>query len=74
VLKGDPTTTFCYDEDVAFGQAIVEDRPCSPSFYVGMRCQAVVDAALQSAAERRWVDVAGVPPVTIPFAYSARRE
>jgi predicted dehydrogenase len=72
--KGDPTTTFRYDEDVAFVQAIVEDRPCSPSFYDGMRCQAVVDAVLQSAAERRWVDVTDVPPVTTPLACSARRE
>ena len=55
-------------------QAIIEDRPCSPSFYDGMRCQAVVDAVLQSAAERRWVDVADVPPVATPLACSARRE
>ena len=72
--KGDPTTTFRYDQDIAFVQAIVEDRPCSPSFYDGMRCQAVVDAVLRSAAERRWVDVADVPPVTTPLACSARRE
>jgi predicted dehydrogenase len=69
--EGDPTTTFRYDEDVAFVQAIVEDRPCSPSFYDGMRCQAVVDAVLLSAAERRWVDVADVPAVTTPLACSA---
>ena len=72
--EGDPTTTFRYDEDFAFVQTIVEDRPCSPSFYDGMRCQAVVDAVLQSAAERRWVDVADVPPVTAPLARSGRRE
>ena len=71
--EGDPTTTFRYDEDVAFVQAIIEDRPCSPSFYDGMRCQAVVDAVLRSAAERRWVDVADVPPVTTPLACRARR-
>jgi hypothetical protein len=28
-----------------------------------MRCQAVIDAVLQSARERRWVDVADVPAV-----------
>src|SRR5437588_10689092 len=72
--EGDPTTTFRYDEDFAFVQAIVENRPCSPSFYDGMRCQAVVDAVLQSAAERRWVEVADIPPVTTPLACSARRE
>ncbi len=59
--EGDPTTTFRYDEDLAFIQAIQQGHACDPSFYHGMRCQAVVDAALQSAAERRWVEVAGVP-------------
>jgi predicted dehydrogenase len=66
--QGDPTTAFRWDEDFAFVQAIAEGRPCSPSFYDGMRCQAVVDAVLQSAAERRWVDVPDVPPVTAPVA------
>jgi predicted dehydrogenase len=28
-----------------------------PSFYHGMRAQAVADAILQAAEERRWVDV-----------------
>ena len=65
---GDPATIFRYDEDFAFIQAIVEDRPCVPSFYDGMRCQAVVDAALRSAAEGRWVDVADVPAVRDPLA------
>jgi predicted dehydrogenase len=61
--EGDPTTTFRFDEDLEFILSIVEGRPSRPSFYDGMRCQAVVDAVLQSAAERRWVDVADVPPV-----------
>ncbi len=61
--QGDPTTAFRYDEDAEFIQAIVEGRPCSPSFYDGMRCQAVVDAVLRSASEGRWIDVADVPPV-----------
>ena len=55
--EGEPTTTFRYDQDFTFVQAIVEGRPASPSFYDGMRTQAVVDAVLQSAAEGRWVDV-----------------
>lgn len=67
-FDGDPTTTFRYDEDFAFVQAIVAGQPCPSSFYDGMRCQAVVDAVLQSAAERRWVDVADVPHVTAPIA------
>jgi len=68
--EGDPTTTFRYDEDFAFVQAIVEGRPVVPSFYDGMRCQAVIDAVLRSTAERRWVDVASVPAVTAPVAAS----
>jgi predicted dehydrogenase len=72
--EGDPTTSFRYDEDFAFVQAIVEGKPCSPSFYDGARCQAVVDAVLQSAAERRWVDVPDVPPVTAPVAAALSQE
>jgi predicted dehydrogenase len=66
--EGEPTVTFRYDQDFAFVQAIAEDRPCAPSFYDGMRCQAVVDAVLQSARERRWVEVEDVPAVTGPIA------
>lgn len=73
--EGDPTTAFRYDQDVAFVEAIAAGRPALvPSFYDGARCQAVIDAALQSAAERRWVDVVGVPPVTGPLAASATKD
>ena len=74
---GNPTTTFRYDQDFAFTRAIVEGRNKSgasnesnvlPTFYDGMRCQAVIDAVLQSARERRWVEVADIPPVTVPLA------
>lgn len=65
---GDPTTAFRWDQDFAFVQAIVEDHRSIPSFYDGMRCQAVIDAILQAARERRWVDVAGVPRVTTALA------
>jgi predicted dehydrogenase len=66
---GDPTTTFRYDEDIAFIQSIVNDGDRElPTFYDGMRCQAVIDAVVQSAQERRWVDVVDVPPVTSPIA------
>jgi predicted dehydrogenase len=65
---GEPTATFRYDEDFAFIQAILTGSTDIPTFYDGMRCQAVIDAVLQSAQERRWVDVADVPPVTIPVA------
>jgi predicted dehydrogenase len=73
-LAGDPTTTFRYDQDFAFTQAIVEGRNIAndsndlPTFYDGMRCQAVIDAIIQSARERRWVDVADVPVVSAPLA------
>ena len=67
----DPTTTFRWDQDFAFIQAIVEGYSRIPTFYEGMRCQAVIDAVLQAARERRWVDVADVPLVTTPLAATA---
>ncbi len=70
-LEGDPTITFRYDQDFAFIQAILDGHGDIPTFYDGMRCQAVVDAVLQSSQERRWVDVADVPPVTMPLAAAA---
>ncbi|HEY0752351.1 MAG TPA: Gfo/Idh/MocA family oxidoreductase [Ktedonobacteraceae bacterium] len=65
---GEPTTTFRYDQDFAFIQAILTGSNDIPTFYDGMRCQAVIDSVLQSAQERRWVDVPDVPPVTRPIA------
>lgn len=67
-LVGEPTTTFRYDQDFAFIQAILTGGNDIPTFYDGMRCQAVIDAVLQSARERRWVDVPDVPPVTTAIA------
>jgi predicted dehydrogenase len=55
--QGDPNTVFRYDESFAFIQSIVEGTSCAPSFFDGMRGQAVVDAALRSAEEGRWVEV-----------------
>jgi predicted dehydrogenase len=54
---GDPLKVFRYDQDVEFITAIREGRPCEPSFADGVRAQAVMQAAMQSAAEYRWVDV-----------------
>lgn len=65
---GEPTVTFRYDQDFAFIQAILTRSNDIPTFYDGMRCQAVIDAVLQSARERCWVDVPDVPPVTRPIA------
>jgi predicted dehydrogenase len=55
--EGDPLVTFRYDQTAEFIDAIVNHRPCSPSFADGVRAQAVMEAALQSAKQRRWVDV-----------------
>jgi predicted dehydrogenase len=65
---GEPTTVFRYDQDFAFIQATINGGGDIPTFYDGMRCQAVVDAVLQSAQEQRWVDVADIPPVTTRLA------
>ncbi len=58
--EGSPLVTFRYDQDFEFIQAIREKRPCRPSLLDGAKAQAVMDAAVQSAAERRWVDVTKV--------------
>jgi predicted dehydrogenase len=55
---GDPLIAFRYDQDVEFIQAILEQRPCVPSFREGAQAQAVMDAAILSAQEKRWVEVA----------------
>jgi predicted dehydrogenase len=54
---GDPLITFRYDQDVEFIQAIREGRSCAPSFEEGARTQAVMDAALLSAKEKRWIEL-----------------
>jgi len=37
--------------------AAFEGREMSPNFEDGLRCQEILDAAIRSAAERRWVDL-----------------
>ena len=56
---GDPLATFRYDQDFEFIDAIRNQRPCRPSFLDGAKAQAVMDTAITSAEERRWVDVPG---------------
>lgn len=52
--QGRPLRTFA----PAFIDAIRGNpSPLLPTFYEGMRAQAVLDAVLRSAEERRWVDV-----------------
>ena len=60
--SGDPLVGFRYDQDFEFCSAILENRPAVPGFAEGAAVQAVMDAALTSAAEQRWVDV---PPITV---------
>jgi predicted dehydrogenase len=58
--KGDPRFVFRYDQSFEFIDAIRNQRPCSPSFYDGALVQGVIDAALLSEKERRWVEVSGL--------------
>ena len=57
---GDPLATFRYDQDVEFVTAIRDGRPCRPTFWAGAAVQAVMDAVVTSAEQRRWVDVPAV--------------
>jgi predicted dehydrogenase len=59
--EGDPIRTFRYDQAWEFVSAIREGRDCVPSFYHGMRAQAVADGILRAARERRWVDIPECP-------------
>ena len=59
---GDPLATFRYDQDVEFVNAIREGRSCVPTFWDGAAVQAVMDAVVTSAEQRRWVDVPPVNP------------
>ncbi len=54
---GDPLTTFRYDQNYEFIDAIVNHRPCTPSFADGAACQRVMDAAVLSCEQHRWVNV-----------------
>lgn len=58
--QGDPLFTFRYDQTWEFIEAIRNKRPCSPSFRDGALAQGVMDAALMSAKEKRWVDVSNL--------------
>ena len=58
--QGDPLFVFRYDQTFEFIDAIRNERPCFASFYDGALVQGVIDAALQSEKERKWVDVSGL--------------
>jgi len=64
---GDPLVTFRYDQDFEFIDAIRNQRPSWPSLLDGARVQGVIDAAVTSAQEHKWVDLpdraGGLPPL-----------
>ncbi len=57
-LAGDPLVGFRYDQAFEFVSAIREGRDCRPSFAEGVHVQAVIEAIVTSARERREVEVA----------------
>jgi len=60
VHGGDPVIAFRWDQDFEFIDAIVNDRPATPGFAEGARCQAVMTAALASDERREWVGVESI--------------
>lgn len=54
---GNPLITFRYDQIHEFVDAIHTGRPCVPSFREGYQAQLVMEATLESARTRRWVDL-----------------
>jgi predicted dehydrogenase len=57
-----PLQAFRWAQNAEFIEAIHEERPCVPSFHDGVRVQAVMDAIVRSAGERRAVEVPYVDP------------
>jgi predicted dehydrogenase len=55
--QGDPLVAFRYDQAFEFVDAIRSGRPATPSFHEGAATQVVMDAALESAASGRWIDL-----------------
>jgi predicted dehydrogenase len=49
---------YRYDQAFQFAESVKLGKARAPSFADGVRCQAVLDAVLESARERRWVNVA----------------
>ncbi|MBM3821868.1 MAG: Gfo/Idh/MocA family oxidoreductase [Verrucomicrobia bacterium] len=55
--QGDPLVTFRYDQAFEFIDAIRNQRPCRPSFHDGALAQKVMDAAIASARDSRWIEL-----------------
>lgn len=58
--EGDPLFVFRYDQNFEFIDAIHNQRRCFASFYDGALVQGVIDAALLSEKEKRWVEVSNL--------------
>ena len=58
--QGDPLFVFRYDQNFEFIDAIRNQRRCFASFFDGAMTQGVIDAALRSEKEQRWVDVSNL--------------
>jgi predicted dehydrogenase len=58
--QGDPLFVFRYDQNFEFIDAIRNQRRCFASFFDGALVQGVIDAALESERERKWVDVSNL--------------
>ncbi len=57
VRQGDPVIAFRWDQDFEFIDAIVNGRQASPSLAEGVRCQAVMQAAMDSDEKGAWMKV-----------------
>jgi predicted dehydrogenase len=58
VMAHDRRWGYRYDQAFQFVESVKRGETRAPSFADGLRCQAVLDAALESAREKRWVEVA----------------
>jgi len=54
---GDPLVTFRYDQNFEFIDAIRNGRAAVPSFKEGAIAQAIMDAAVISSKESRWIEL-----------------
>jgi predicted dehydrogenase len=58
VMAHDRRWGYRYDQAFQFVESVKRGETRAPSFADGLRCQAVLDAALESAREKRWGEVA----------------
>jgi predicted dehydrogenase len=57
VHADDPRWGYRYDQAWQFVESIQQGKAKAPTFVDGARCQAVLDAALESSETRSWVQV-----------------